>query len=129
MYLVLFHSVKAEFLTTATTKSCTKTLDTCDYWPRCAACQHKSVSGELKKGPSASGKPLTVLDNVQPHVTSVIVNEDNAVPGPQLRSLEKSNPSWTFLCSGIASICQPVQQTETDHSTAQEAAEEDIVIR
>lgn len=129
MYLVLFHSVKAEYLTTATTKSCTKTLDTCDYWPRCAACQHKSVSGELKKGPSASGKPLTVLDNVQPHVTSVIVNEDNAVPGPQLRSLEKSNPSWTFLCSGIASICQPVQQTETDHSTAQEAAEEDIVIR
>lgn len=37
----------------------------------------------------------------QPHVTTVAVNENPKQP----RIEKSSNPPWTFLCSGVASIC------------------------
>lgn len=129
MYLVLFYSSNAEYPTTATTKSCSKTLDTCDYWPRCAACQKKSGPEETKKGQSVSGVPLFEQEHLKPHVTSVTVNEDTRVLGPKHQGIEKSNPSWTFLCSGIASICQPFEQFENQENASQVAAEEEIVLR
>ncbi|XP_043951252.1 uncharacterized protein LOC108029387 isoform X3 [Drosophila biarmipes] len=122
-------SSNAEYPTTATTKSCSKTLETCDYWPRCASCQKKSAPEEIKKIHSVSTVSILEQDNLQPHVTSVTVNEDPRVLGPKPQEVQKPNPSWTFLCSGIASICQPFEQLEAQENTSQVAAEEDIVLR
>ncbi|XP_016995972.3 uncharacterized protein RhoGEF3 isoform X6 [Drosophila takahashii] len=120
-----------EYPTTATTKSCSKTLDTCDYWPRCAGCQEKSAPEEIKKSQSVSSVSIIEQERLQPqpHVTSVTVNEDTAVLGPKQPGVEKSNPSWTFLCSGIASICQPIEQLDGEENASPVAAEEDIVLR
>lgn len=38
----------------------------------------------------------------QQHVTTVAVNENPKQPRVEKSS---SNPPWTFLCSGVASIC------------------------
>ncbi|XP_037719674.1 uncharacterized protein LOC119553388 isoform X2 [Drosophila subpulchrella] len=122
-------SSNAEYPTTATTKSCSKTLDTCDYWPRCAACQKKSAPDEIQKGQSVSSVPIFEQEHLKPHITSVTVNEDTRVVGPKHQGVEKSNPSWTFLCSGIASICQPFEQLENQENASQVAAEEEIVLR
>lgn len=103
----------------ATTKSCSKTLDTCDYWPRCAACQEGSGSGPVKRDQSKSTVSVIELPlSSQPHVVSVAVNK---------------SPSWTFLCSGMASTHHPLQQaqakSEKKEKSQKVAAKENIALR
>ncbi|XP_034136464.1 uncharacterized protein LOC117588983 isoform X1 [Drosophila guanche] len=87
-----------------TTKSFSKTLTTCDYWPRCGACQYSlPVVTTLNQEPE-----------LKPHITTVAVNIPNVeTKAEKLRPcVEKSIiPQWTFLCSGVAD-CRP-----QEHST------------
>ncbi|KAH8232716.1 hypothetical protein KR038_001671 [Drosophila bunnanda] len=116
---------------TATTKSCSKTLDTCDYWPRCAACQEGSAPVPVKRDPSQADVSVIELQPpTQPHVISVAVNKSPKECVQRVVEGRVFNPSWTLLCSGMASTRHPSQQAEreTKDRSQKVVAEEDIAL-
>ncbi|KAI8039423.1 hypothetical protein M5D96_008147 [Drosophila gunungcola] len=67
------------------------------------------------------------LEHWQPYVTSVTVNKDPAALSTKQSGVDKSNLSWTFLCSGIATICNRLATKEGEEEVA--AEEKDIAPR
>ncbi|XP_022221857.2 uncharacterized protein LOC111073709 isoform X3 [Drosophila obscura] len=102
-------SATSQSLTSTTTKSCSKTLNTGDYWPRCGACQEKAAPGAIQRQYSLS--VVTKVDQepeFRPHVTTVAVNDN--ITNVEAKAEKLPLPQWTFLCSGVSN-CRPKEQT------------------